>query len=123
MSRLTEDPNVTVGVIEAGQYVPDMPQINIPGTSSRRLAPHLVAPAPCRAASLIARSLARALVYVGMAGSGIMNERIDWRFMSVPQPAVDGRVIPQPRCALSPPSRPLASRRESAASTAHRASR
>ena len=120
MSRLTEDPNVTVGVIEAGQYVPDMPQINIPGTSSGRVAPHLVVLAPRR---LAGRSLTRALVYVGMAGSGIMNERIDWRFMSVPQPAVDGRVIPQPRCALSPPSRPLASRRESAASTAHRASR
>lgn len=28
---LSEDPNVKVGLLEAGQYVPDMPQINIPG--------------------------------------------------------------------------------------------
>lgn len=32
-----------------------------------------------------------------MAGSGVMNERIDWRFKTVPQPAVNNRVILQPR--------------------------
>ncbi|KAJ3487694.1 hypothetical protein NLI96_g3355 [Meripilus lineatus] len=30
-ARLSEDPNVTVGVLEAGCYVSDMPQINVPG--------------------------------------------------------------------------------------------
>ncbi|KAA1469163.1 alcohol oxidase [Dentipellis sp. KUC8613] len=30
-ARLSEDPNVVVGVIEAGKYVHDMPEINIPG--------------------------------------------------------------------------------------------
>ncbi|KAM5533331.1 hypothetical protein V8D89_013005 [Ganoderma adspersum] len=32
-ARLTEDPNVTVGVIEAGEWEPDLPSINIPGLS------------------------------------------------------------------------------------------
>ena len=31
---LTEDPNVTVGVIEAGEWEPDLPSINIPGAFS-----------------------------------------------------------------------------------------
>ncbi|THH06075.1 hypothetical protein EW146_g9725, partial [Bondarzewia mesenterica] len=59
----SEDPQVLVGVIEAGEYVQDMPQINIPG----------------------------------MAGSGVMNKRIDWCFTSVPQATANGRVIDQPR--------------------------
>ncbi|THH12608.1 hypothetical protein EW146_g7538 [Bondarzewia mesenterica] len=33
----------------------------------------------------------------GMAGSGIMNERIDWCFTSVPQATANGRAIDQPR--------------------------
>ncbi|TFY79502.1 hypothetical protein EWM64_g4510 [Hericium alpestre] len=62
-ARLSEDPNVVVGLIEAGEYISDMPQINIPG----------------------------------MAGSVVMNEHVDWRFKTVPQTAVDNRVIGQPR--------------------------
>lgn len=30
---LSEDPNVTVGVLEAGGYHPDDPLIDVPGTS------------------------------------------------------------------------------------------
>jgi choline dehydrogenase-like flavoprotein len=33
----------------------------------------------------------------GMAGTGIMNERIDWCFKTVSQPAVDMRQLAQPR--------------------------
>ena len=29
---LSEDPNVKVGVIEAGEWLPDLPNINVPGT-------------------------------------------------------------------------------------------
>lgn len=32
-NSLSEDPNVLVGVIEAGEIVKDMPQINIPGST------------------------------------------------------------------------------------------
>ena len=28
---LSEDPSVKVGVIEAGQWLPDLPNINVPG--------------------------------------------------------------------------------------------
>ena len=28
---LSEDPNVKVGVIEAGEWLPDLPNINVPG--------------------------------------------------------------------------------------------
>ncbi|KAF8876240.1 GMC oxidoreductase-domain-containing protein [Infundibulicybe gibba] len=30
-ARLSENPEVSVGVLEAGKYIPDMPEINIPG--------------------------------------------------------------------------------------------
>ncbi|KAI1796448.1 alcohol oxidase [Ganoderma leucocontextum] len=36
--RLSEDPNVTVGVIEAGEWEPDLPNINIPGLSGSIIA-------------------------------------------------------------------------------------
>ncbi|KAF9468262.1 alcohol oxidase [Collybia nuda] len=36
-ARLTEDPNITVGVIEAGEYISDMDQINIPGLAGSAL--------------------------------------------------------------------------------------
>lgn len=31
MTRLSENPSVVVGVIEAGEYDPNVPEINIPG--------------------------------------------------------------------------------------------
>lgn len=62
-ARLSEDPDVSVGVIEAGEYVQDMDNISIPG----------------------------------LGGTAIMNERIDWRFSTVPQKYVKDRVIIQPR--------------------------
>jgi choline dehydrogenase-like flavoprotein len=37
LSRLAEDPNITVGVLEAGEYVPDEPNINVPGYFGRTL--------------------------------------------------------------------------------------
>ncbi|KAI0057966.1 hypothetical protein BV25DRAFT_1919676 [Artomyces pyxidatus] len=36
-TRLSEDPRVTVGVIEAGEYVSGMPEVNVPGMDGRAL--------------------------------------------------------------------------------------
>ncbi|KAJ1304689.1 hypothetical protein OPQ81_005828 [Rhizoctonia solani] len=36
-ARLSEDPTVRVGVLEAGQYVPDEPNINVPGYFGRTI--------------------------------------------------------------------------------------
>ncbi|TFK37523.1 hypothetical protein BDQ12DRAFT_666811 [Crucibulum laeve] len=71
-ARLSEDPNVVVGVVEAGKHITDMPEINIPGN---RL------PLPT-------------IRYVGKA---LGNPEIDWNFFTVPQAALQGRPIFQPR--------------------------
>lgn len=34
---LSEDPDIVVGVIEAGDYLPDMPEINVPGMVGKSL--------------------------------------------------------------------------------------
>lgn len=41
-TSLSEDPNVTVGLLEAGRYVHDMPQINIPGGGHPSIKQHIV---------------------------------------------------------------------------------
>jgi choline dehydrogenase-like flavoprotein len=37
VSSLSEDPTVRVGVLEAGEYVPDEPNINVPGYFGRTI--------------------------------------------------------------------------------------
>jgi hypothetical protein len=68
-----------VGVLEAGEHLKDMPNINIPGKVLQSL------PATSTNYS------------EGLAGSGIMNEQMDWRFLSVPQAGVNNRSILHPR--------------------------
>ncbi|KAJ7116266.1 alcohol oxidase [Mycena crocata] len=68
-ARLTEDPNIVVGVIEAGQYRPNDPAIEIPQSSA--------APG----------------VNVGLLG----NPDYDWGFVSTPQPGLNGKPVAYPR--------------------------
>ncbi|KAJ7493606.1 alcohol oxidase [Mycena latifolia] len=68
-ARLSEDPDVVVGIIEAGQYRPDDPVINIPN------------------------SWAAPSVTSGFFG----NPTYDWGFVSVPQPGLNGKPVPYPR--------------------------
>jgi hypothetical protein len=60
-----------VGVIEAGQYLPDDPLINIPTAGN--------------------------LLGNANIGTLIGNPTYDWGFESVPQPGLDGLVIQYPR--------------------------
>ncbi|KAJ7698127.1 alcohol oxidase [Mycena rosella] len=69
--RLTEDPNIRVGVIEAGQYRPGDPVIEVPQSA--------VAPGNPNGTAL--------------AG----NPTYDWLFTSTPQPGFNGASIPLPR--------------------------
>ncbi|TFY76423.1 hypothetical protein EWM64_g7588 [Hericium alpestre] len=62
-ARLSEDPDIVVGVIEAGEHVTDMLAVAVPGMAAM------------------------------LAG----NEKIDWKFKSVPQPHADNRQISLPR--------------------------
>ncbi|KAJ7493611.1 alcohol oxidase [Mycena latifolia] len=68
-TRLSEDPNVVVGIIEAGQYRPDDPVIEIPN------------------------SWAAPSVTTGLLG----NPTYDWGFVSIPQPGLNGKPVPYPR--------------------------
>ncbi|KAJ7439757.1 hypothetical protein FB451DRAFT_145380 [Mycena latifolia] len=70
-ARLTEDPQIKVGVIEAGQYRPGDPLIEIPQSTA--------APSNPNGTSLIG------------------NPTYDWRFASTPQPGLNGTSIPLAR--------------------------
>ncbi|KAJ7508824.1 alcohol oxidase [Mycena galericulata] len=68
-ARLTEDPNIIVGVIEAGQYRPNDPVIEIP------------------------QSYAAPGVNVSLLG----NPTYDWGFVSTPQAGLNGKPVAYPR--------------------------
>jgi hypothetical protein len=61
-----------VGIIEAGQYLPEDPLINVPTAGN--------------------------LLGNANVGTLIGNPTYDWLFESVPQPGLDGLVIQYPRC-------------------------
>ncbi|PIL34201.1 hypothetical protein GSI_03912 [Ganoderma sinense ZZ0214-1] len=90
-ARLTEDPNVTVGVIEAGEWEPDLPNINIPGELSFDLGLAYTAQHTPPKKRLTARH------HVGLSGSIIANPKYDWSFLTVPQKGANGRQIYHPR--------------------------
>ncbi|PIL24202.1 hypothetical protein GSI_13955 [Ganoderma sinense ZZ0214-1] len=62
-ARLSENPNTTVAVIEAGIYQVNEPLVNTPE----------------------------------LYGEGIGNPDLDWKFSTVPQAALNGHVVTQPR--------------------------
>ncbi|KZP26337.1 GMC oxidoreductase [Athelia psychrophila] len=64
-SRLTEDPSIVVGLIEAGVYHYDAPLVYTP----------------------------RLTMVVELAGDAIGNTSYDWSYMTVPQPGLAGREI------------------------------
>ncbi|KAJ7458829.1 alcohol oxidase [Mycena galericulata] len=68
-TRLTENSNIVVGVIEAGQYRPNDPVIEIP------------------------QSYAAPGVTTGLLG----NPTYDWGFVSIPQPGLNGKPVAYPR--------------------------
>ncbi|KAJ6498249.1 alcohol oxidase [Mycena vulgaris] len=70
-ARLSEDPNIMVGVIEAGQYRPGDPVIEIPQSSAAPTNPN-------------------GTVLIG-------NPTYDWNFVSTPQPGLNGTSIAYPR--------------------------
>ncbi|KAJ7464023.1 alcohol oxidase [Mycena latifolia] len=70
-ARLTEDPKITVGIIEAGQYRPNDPLIEIPQS--------IAAPSNPNSTALIG------------------NPTYDWGLLSTPQPGLNGKSIPLPR--------------------------
>ncbi|KAF5365844.1 hypothetical protein D9757_012803 [Collybiopsis confluens] len=73
--RLTENPSVVVGVIEAGEYRPGDPLILIPGSSGPAV-----------------------LGVNSQNSSNLQNNPLyDWRFQSTPQPNLDGTQIRYPR--------------------------
>ncbi|KAJ7447298.1 alcohol oxidase [Mycena galericulata] len=68
-TRLTENPDIVVGIIEAGQYRPNDPVIEIP------------------------QSYAAPGVATGLLG----NPTYDWGFVSIPQPGLNGKPVAYPR--------------------------
>jgi choline dehydrogenase-like flavoprotein len=64
-------PRLRVGVIEAGQYLPEDPLINVPTAGN--------------------------LLGNANVGTLIGNPTYDWCFESVPQPGLDGLVVQYPR--------------------------
>jgi choline dehydrogenase-like flavoprotein len=69
-------PQLRVGVIEAGQYLPEDPLINVPTAGN--------------------------LLGNANVGTLIGNPTYDWCFESVPQPGLDGLVVQYPRFMLPP---------------------
>ena len=80
--RLSEDPNTSVGVIEAGGYDKDVPEINVPG-------PHISCLRFLTRTALITRA--------GNLGRLITDPKFDWTFWSTPQAHANDRIILQPR--------------------------
>jgi choline dehydrogenase-like flavoprotein len=78
---LTENPGVTVGVLEAGDYDPDVPQINTPGEYS------------CNADGYSCDIVWPS----GMRGLFLANPKYDWTFMSTPQKHAHNRQVLQHR--------------------------
>ena len=79
-TRLSEDPNVSVGVIEAGAYLKGDTLVDIPGKR------------------LYSIAYSDGLnFYLGQAGLAVKNPKYDWIFNTVPQDHVAGRSIPVPR--------------------------
>lgn len=79
--RLSEDSNITVGVIEAGDYHVGIPGIDVPGMNAK-----------LRTFVTDDRDKTS-----GMMGQLIADPSYDWTFLSVPQESANGRVILQPR--------------------------
>ncbi|KAG6840683.1 hypothetical protein H0H87_011977, partial [Tephrocybe sp. NHM501043] len=69
-SRLSENPSVLVGVLEAGKYRPGDPVIEVPQSSAAAKNPNGI--------------------------SLLGNPDYDWRFTSVPQPGLNGTTIRYP---------------------------
>lgn len=83
-TRLAEDPNVTVCVLEAGGEVPEEPAYVIPGKpTARKLSSRLHMNYLCSARSGFAFQARGPLA--------------DWGFTSIPQPGANNRSIPLER--------------------------
>ena len=70
-----------MGVLEAGGYDKDVPEINVPGTNYL---------STCLSNLTV-------LLLVGFLGRLLSNPEFDWCYKSTPQPHANNREIPQPR--------------------------
>jgi hypothetical protein len=77
---LTENPSVTLGVIEAGLQIVNEPKIDV----------------PCELAITLKGS---AFLQVAVnVGQTLFDPKFDWNFPTAPQSALNGRSIPSSRC-------------------------
>lgn len=77
---LSEDPATKVGVLEAGDWDPDVAAINLPGELM-----------------FWSKYNGSLTMRTGLAGSLMGHEKHDWGLVSVPQIHANGQQVPQPR--------------------------
>ena len=82
--RLSELPNITVGVIEAGNLVSGVPGIDIPGAST---------------VLNVERYINKYIFDTAFVGTTLGNPAYDWSYFTVPQEGLENRQIFTPRCA------------------------
>lgn len=81
--RLSKDASIKVGLLEAGQYIPDDPLIDTPGRYPL--------------ATNNNKWLTLTRLDTGMFGRTLGNPQYDWAFFTEPQSHLNGRPIFQPR--------------------------